>query len=354
MALIKKHKIMKIREVENPKFKDLIGWSSPMPSDMANAELCNLLDSIKIVGSGKGAIAIILRYLTEKKIILDKFDEVLVSDGIGFWVYNHFQPFCFPVKKYSEKTKAMFVYHQYGFPQDMDKIMEFALDKKLIVIEDCAHALASEYRGKPLGSFGDFSIYSFSKWFFCFALGGVKSKFEDFNDYTDKSLINVPFGLTFIKDSAKFLYEYSEFSSSKKLKRFAKYFLYATYALYGEALKPSRLARNLLFSKIDKEVQLRRKRYSYFLERTNHLGICDHLEKDGITPYVIPIYSRDLNNENIIKKLHERGVITGLYRFDINRNMLSPKFVPCVWVPCHSRISDNIFSDITEIIIKNC
>ena len=102
--------------------------------------------------------------LIDKKIIKNKLDEILVPDWIGYWVYNQMQPFAFPAKRFSERTKVLFVYHQYGFPQQMDKILEFANHKKLIVVEDCAHALDSYYQGKPLGSMGDFTIYSFSKW----------------------------------------------------------------------------------------------------------------------------------------------------------------------------------------------
>ena len=343
---------MIIREVENPTLRDLFGGNKHQPIEKYPMSGRDILDKIKVVGSGKGAIALVLKYLSEKKIILNKLSEVIVPDWLGYWVYNQVQAFAFPAKRFSARTKALFIYHQYGFPQNMDKILEFAHDKKLIVIEDCAHALASYYKKRLLGSIGDFSIYSFSKWFFCFALGGVRSKFEDFYIYANKSISQVPFGITFVKDLAKFLYERSAFSNCNLFKKYSNLFMEMSYSLYGEALKPSRLAIRLVFSKIDYEIHLRQERYRHFRNRTDHLGICDHLENEGVTPYVIPIRCSESKNEKLVNLLRNKGIITGIYHFDIERNLLFPKFIKCVWVPCHGGISDDTFGVITETVLK--
>ena len=333
---------MIIREVEKPTIKDLFRPSRYLKN----------LDKIKLVGSGKGGLAIILKFLKEKGVIVNKLDEVMVPDWLGYWVYNQIQPFAFPSKKFSSKTKVILVYHQYGYPQDMDKILEFAREKNLIVIEDCAHAIDSYYKGRLLGSMGDFAIYSFSKWFFCFALGGARAKPEDFYDYADKLIKQTSFGLTFVKDAVKFFHERSTFSNSRLFRKYADYLLAMSYSLYGDSLKPSVAAVKLFSAKIDNEIKIRQKRYSYFLDKMKGRGICDHLEKEGITPYVIPIYCPEAKNEKILKALREKNILAGIYNFDINRNLLSPNFVPCVWIPCHSGISDEFFSDMAELIIK--
>src|SRR3989344_6939664 len=288
---------MIIKEVPRPHLKDLFAWLPSSSKQQFRKSKPEVLSGVKIVGSGKGAITLILKYLKDQGVLTDKLDEVIVPQWIGYWIYNQIQSFAFPAKRFSERTKAIFVYHQYGFPQDMNKILKFARDKKLVVIEDCAHALDSYYQGRKLGSMGDFTVYSFSKWFSCFALGGVKSKFVDFFDYTEKSVAKTPFGLTLIKDSAKFLYDLSNFSKNKFFKKYANLFLNMSYALYGDALRASRLAEDLLKRKIEDEVKIRQKRYRYFLSQTRNLGICDHLEKEGITPYVIPIHCPELKND---------------------------------------------------------
>ncbi len=340
---------MIIRETEKPKLKDLIVGIGPKAKTRGDVDV---LKEVNIVGSGKGAMAIILEYLKNKKIITNKLDEVIMPDWLGSWVYSQVEPYAFPAKKYSKRSKAIFVYHQYGFPQNLEKIMNFAKEKNLIVIEDCAHALASEYCGRPLGSFGDFALYSFSKWFFCFALGGVKSKFDDFRSYASEAVSKTPIGLTLIKDTAKFLYECSIFSNSNIFQKYANFLLGMSYALYGNALKPSCLAKNLLKIKIKNEIEIRQKRYLYFWEQTKNLGICDHLEKEGITPYVIPIRCPESKSDALVGALKEKGITTGIYRFDINRNLLAPQFVPVVWIPCHGGISDNEFEAITSLVLK--
>lgn len=339
---------MIIREVENPRLRDLNGFFGSRPTGEAEPEA---LAGIQVVGSGKGAIALILKYLLDQGIIKNKLDEVMMADWLGYWVYNQVQSLAFPAKNFSDRTKAIFVYHQYGFPQDMDKILEFAHDKKLILIEDCAHAIASYYKGKLLGSFGDFTIYSFSKWFFCFALGGVKSKFNDFKGYVDEAVAKTPFGLTLTKDAAKLLYEWSAFSNF--FKKYAGFLLSMSYAVYGEALKPGWLAQALLARKIAEEISLRQKRYHYFLKQTDNLGVCDHLEREGITPYVIPIRCAERQTEEVVKNLRGRGIETGVYQFDINRNLLNPRFVKTVWIPCHSGITDAVFGEITGLVLKS-
>ena len=343
---------MVIREVESPKLKDLVGGYKYLSQEGWKRLEEDIISRIQFVGSGKGAIAITLKYLSEKRIFSNKLAEVIVPDWIGYWVYNQIQTYAFPIKHFSERTKAIFVYHQYGFPQDMDKILEFATDKKLIVIEDCAHALESYYKGRLVGSIGDFSIYSFSKWFFCYALGGVRSKYDDFPSFVDSLIAKTPFGITLLKDMAKFIYEKSSYSNNAVLKKYANLFLGMSYSFYGEALKPSRLALRLFYSKIFHEIEIRRQRYHFFRQKTDHLGICDHLESEGVIPYVIPIRCSESKNNRLMNSLKDMNIVTGIYHFDVNRNLLSPNFVQTVWIPCHSGISDDVFQTVAETVLR--
>lgn len=59
------------------------------------------------------------------------------------------------------KTKAIIPVHIYGHPVDLDPIMEIARRYNLTVIEDCAQAHGSMYKGKRVGSFGDMACFSF-------------------------------------------------------------------------------------------------------------------------------------------------------------------------------------------------
>lgn len=64
-------------------------------------------------------------------------------------------------RKITPKTKAILPVHFAGRPCEMDEIMEISQRRKLKVIEDCAHAVETEYKGKKAGLFGDFGCFSF-------------------------------------------------------------------------------------------------------------------------------------------------------------------------------------------------
>lgn len=59
------------------------------------------------------------------------------------------------------RTQAILPVHFAGRPCEMDRIMAIAEKHKLLVIEDCAHAIETEYRGRKAGTFGDFGCFSF-------------------------------------------------------------------------------------------------------------------------------------------------------------------------------------------------
>ena len=69
-----------------------------------------------------------------------------------------------PVKiqeKITNKTKCILPVHFAGRPCNMEGIMGIARENDLYVIEDCAHAIETKYKGKSIGTFGDFGCFSF-------------------------------------------------------------------------------------------------------------------------------------------------------------------------------------------------
>lgn len=61
----------------------------------------------------------------------------------------------------TDKTKAVVVVHYAGYPARMAEIVKIASKYGIKVIEDCAHALGALYNNLPIGTLGDFSIFSF-------------------------------------------------------------------------------------------------------------------------------------------------------------------------------------------------
>lgn len=64
-------------------------------------------------------------------------------------------------KKITKKTKAITAVDFAGHPCDYDKIFKIAKKHNLLVIEDAAHSLGSEYKGKKIGSLADLTVFSF-------------------------------------------------------------------------------------------------------------------------------------------------------------------------------------------------
>jgi len=59
------------------------------------------------------------------------------------------------------KTKAVLIVHYAGYACDMERIAALCKKRSLPLIEDCAHTPGADYRGRPLGTFGDIAAFSF-------------------------------------------------------------------------------------------------------------------------------------------------------------------------------------------------
>ncbi len=66
-------------------------------------------------------------------------------------------------KKWDKDCVAVLPVHYGGQPAHMDELTEFAKMKNLKIIEDCAHTVGAEYKGKRLGLWGDIGCFSFEE-----------------------------------------------------------------------------------------------------------------------------------------------------------------------------------------------
>jgi len=127
--------------------------------------------------SGRAAIASALRRLeigAGDEVLLPAFHCPAVVSPVQ-WIGA--RPMMYRVKadlsvdiddltdKLSPRSKALIVVHYFGFPQPMDELMSLAKRANVSVLEDCAHSMFSRYRGRPVGSIGDFAIASAMKTF---------------------------------------------------------------------------------------------------------------------------------------------------------------------------------------------
>ncbi len=85
-------------------------------------------------------------------------------------------------EKVTDRTKAILPVHFAGRACDMDPLMRVAGEHGLQVIEDCAHAIETTYKGRKAGTFGDFGCFSF---------------------YATKNVVTGEGGMAIAKDPAK-------------------------------------------------------------------------------------------------------------------------------------------------------
>jgi dTDP-4-amino-4,6-dideoxygalactose transaminase len=81
------------------------------------------------------------------------------------------------------KTAAIVAVHNYGHYCQIDAISDYCHENNLVLIEDACLAMGGSYKGKPLGSYGDFSIVSFGydKIIDCQYGGGLLTNNEQYN-----------------------------------------------------------------------------------------------------------------------------------------------------------------------------
>lgn len=137
------------------------------------AEYCGARHGI---GVANGTEAL---FLALKALGVGEGDEVIVpantfiataaavSHAGGTPVFVDCDPatYCIDTSKISaaitERTKAIMPVHLYGHPADMDAILNIARSAGLKVVEDCAQAHGTQYKGKQVGSIGDAAGFSF-------------------------------------------------------------------------------------------------------------------------------------------------------------------------------------------------
>ena len=110
------------------------------------------------IGEGDEVIVPTLTYIASvNSIVYTGAKPVFVDSLEGSWQIDPADV----IKKITPKTKAVMAVHLYGHPCDMDSLVDICKKNNLFLIEDCAEAIGTLYKGKHVGTFGDISTFSF-------------------------------------------------------------------------------------------------------------------------------------------------------------------------------------------------
>lgn len=97
---------------------------------------------------------------TDEVAIFTTSNSNFVSTCVSATLFNY----CAISRELSERTKMIYVIHEFGQPyQNMTALIKFAKEHNIPLIEDCAHALDSTINGQRIGTFGNYAIYSLAK-----------------------------------------------------------------------------------------------------------------------------------------------------------------------------------------------
>jgi hypothetical protein len=335
---------------------------APRLSDLYHSFIASANDSpvpgLRYVGSGKAALGLILSFLARSGVLANKMSPILIPQWLGTWVYSQTLPYGFPVIDPQARAPVAVCYHQYGFPQNMDVVRDIAGDRRMVLIEDCAHAADSRYKGVQAGTLGQYSLFSFSKFAFCYALGGVISSGPEFGEFIDERARRANGGLRLLVNGFKLIDEINSGADRPVLKRTFLGVRSMMYSRYGDQVIAGSAAKRLWGYKRERELAARRENYRTIREETDRFAICDHLGSDDVAPYAVPLIFDQERMTEVAGALMDAGVEAGQYQFDVARCLFEPDFRRCLLVPVHSGMSgrgmDILLSVIRRAFAPRC
>ncbi|MBQ2662331.1 MAG: DegT/DnrJ/EryC1/StrS family aminotransferase [Clostridia bacterium] len=250
-------------------------------------------------------------------------------------------------KKITAKTKMIVPVHIGGYPCDMDAIMEIAKKNNILVLEDAAHAFGALYKGKKIGTIGDFGAYSFHEVKNCtsFGEGGiVTTNVEAFRPFMKRARF---FGCNFDTPIHNWLYDVNAMPG--------KYGPFV--ALNSSTTEIQGLGLKLQVERYDKILAERKAAAEYITKRLK--GIPGVNPQDTENPDVVPTYHLYLltidpeivggNVQTLKQKLTEKGVTNiphfgPLYHFDVLKTFGYDKEAIAKTCPVCEEVFNNRFT----------
>ena len=153
----------------------LKGKQTPVPLDNLCRYFLRLFKKKEgmLTYNGRSAITALLQSLglnrNDEVWIVTTFDLPNVSSHVTCTIFN----ICKPSRVLTNKTKAIFVIHEFGvIHPEVKGLRKVATERKIPLIEDCAHTIDSKRDGVSAGRIGDYVIVSFPK-IYPVTLGGM-------------------------------------------------------------------------------------------------------------------------------------------------------------------------------------
>lgn len=225
-------------------------------------------------------------------------------------------------RKITDKTKMIVPVHIGGYPVDMDPIMEIAKKHNILVLEDAAHAFGAVYKGRHVGTIGDFAGFSFHevKNITSFGEGGIlTTNVPGFSDEMKRARF---LGLDFSQKIENWLYDITPIRG-----KFGPF-----VAGNSSTTELQALGLRLQLARNEKIIAERRAAAEYLTKRfsENPAIIPQKVNEKDVKPtfhlYLLQIDPERAGGDvqTLKRKLEEKGVTNiphfgPLYRFDVIR-----------------------------------
>lgn len=296
---------------------------------------------------GRAVLVLALRCLN-----LNRMDEILVPPFMCQAVLSALSRSVFPTMTFSNRTKAILVYHQFGFPQKIDEIESLAQKKGWIIVNDACNTLFSEYYGRKIIEWGDFGLLSFPKIYSC-ALGGAffsknqSLKKEILGEYLDKI------------DEHQLLidqvYEQLVDIFSAEVSDLDQVEIQKIYGGLPSILSfPSKALLKLpkTMQEIMKDVERRENIFQNI--RALIPEMIPEVKNCRVVPTAIPIKLSNDRGEDICKEiLHQFSIQTTILHFDFNMNMLNPRYEKSVIINLQKDYTQDQIEGVCQYFKKN-
>ena len=214
-------------------------------------------------------------------------------------------------KKITKRTKCLILVHVLGHCANMDEIMKIVRKNKLILIEDTCESIGSKFKKKYLGTFGDFSSFSFYTSHQISGGEGGMITCKDPEDYQIIRTLRSHGWVREIKDrNTVFKYKKNNYLDEK-----------FTFCNSGFNLRPTEVSSAIALSQLKKLDKIKKNRsynyqkikqtlendetcskYFYFIEKNRFISEC-------WLSFPI-ILKKKINKRNLLNRLYKNGVET--------------------------------------------
>lgn len=305
---------------------------------------------VVLLNSGRTGI-----YLALAAYGFDRLKDVWVPPFLSSCVLDSISRRNVPTLQRSARTRAVLLVHQWGYPQRVEPILGTARGDNLLVIEDCAFSLDSSYKGNRIGSFGDAAVFSFPK-----VLGSILGgclvtederilrfaqnyqRQQDTTFWRWRSLVALaPMALVLG-------------TRNGRLNTWSRHWLERCHADFVSCPNPSPYVCKLFpesVAALRATFEARRRNLAIFRDTFEEEAYPRRLEEESdVVPYVVPWLGPQEALPGVVTALERIGVETGIYHFDVNRDMSVPEYQKCVAVPVHQQINKQRMQEICDTI----